>query len=163
MISNTARLWAVERNETKNKEIRYKNAYRHHKTMGWHDKESGVFLLFLLPLMNRGDKKFESNDAAWCQSEAWLEVDDELISMLIWICDSIRCNMNQVECPALQPLLKLQNNPNPHWLQYCKQIHLYIQIRFVILRYRPTRVQAPRAALGSDLAGRLGGRQRPEA
>jgi hypothetical protein len=34
MISNTARLWAVERNETKNKEIRYKNAYRHHKTMG---------------------------------------------------------------------------------------------------------------------------------
>ena len=44
-------------------------------------KESGIFLLFLLPLMNRGDKKFESNDAGWCQSEAWLEVDDELISM----------------------------------------------------------------------------------
>jgi hypothetical protein len=34
--------------------------------------------------MNRGDKKFESNDAAWPPvSEVWLEVDDELISILI--------------------------------------------------------------------------------
>jgi hypothetical protein len=49
----------------------------------------------------------------------------------------------------LNALARLHNNPNPHWLQYCKQIHLYIQIRFVILRYRPTTVQAPCAAAGS--------------
>ena len=150
MISNTAWLWAVERNETKNKEIRYKNASHHTDiTKQRVDMTKGQGFLFyflypwwtgviknLSPMMQPGVRvrcglRWMTN---WFQ--CWFEIVNRL-------------DITWIKLNALQPLQKLQNNPNPHWLQYCKQIHLYIQIRLVILRYRPTTVQAPSAALGS--------------